>query len=564
MNHNKCLFFFVILGLIIRLYAFYEIGSNKIFDNYYPSHDAFYNIRVAQESINDVYPEKVSDYIPYSLDILLLRFVFLLFGENLFVYRLIQIGVAVLAIPFVYFIGRKLVSPFSGIVAAFVWAFSPDLILYDVQILKYSLTFSATIFALYGCIVFSENKTVFNFCMAMGLICLLGHFRSFYFFLIFFIFKPSKLNYKYFLGIISILFLVFLCFLKWAPTKMKTHIGVHMYFGFNRLSNGFYSDIPFVRDNTLGHYQEGVKLGQILSEKYDKFLWINNFWLQKTISFIWEHPVSAFKLALLKFYQVLFYRGWSDTPDVLFQQENFKSLKIAVCKYPFILILSLIGFLFCVFLPKKRNFWFLNVFLLLPLLSVIGTCTASRYQAQLVPIFCLYAAIGVETIYQVFREKIPYKFIFIFILVVLTGRVLIKEYSYSLHQNKFFETKWNEYILTINFNNTGQNKFVPFLNHKIQLSYEEVMEIFYLFYNVYNTTDAVNLIKIKLKEKNSIQDKSKYYELLGLAYAEQEFYEESIFYFSEAQRIFSEIDLKISFKELNALRLSRDSIISYT
>ena len=563
MNHYKWLAVIVVLGLIIRLYAFYEVKSNNIFDDYFPFHDAFYNIRLAEEALNDNYPEKVSDYVPYSLDIFLLRFIFFIFGEKLFIYRLIQIMVAVLAIPFVYFIGKKLVSPFSGIIAAFAWALSPDLILYDIQILKYSLTFSFIVFALYGCMLFSEKKTILTFFVAAGLIFLLGHFRSFYYLLIIFLFKPSKFDCKYFVLIITILFTVFLCFLKWAPSNMKTHIGIHMYFGFNRLSNGFYSDIPFVRDNTLGHYQEGVELGQLLSGKYEKFLWINNFWLQKTMAFITEHPASAFKLALLKFYQVLFYRAWSDTEDVLFQQENFKSLKIAVCKYPFVLIFSFIGFFFQAFLPKKRELWLLNAFLFLPVLSVIGTCTASRYQVQLVPVFCIYAAVGLETIYRAFRERIVFKFIFIFICMFFSGGLLIKEVNHSFYRNKFLEKNWNHYIGMANLNNEAKNKLVSFLNHKIQLSFEEVSDTFYFFYHAYNTTDAVNLIKLKLKENNSIQDKARYYKLLGLAYAKQEFYEKSIFYFSEAKRISPEIDLPISLKELNALSFSRTSIFSY-
>ena len=148
MNHYKWLIIVAILGLMIRLYAFFEIESNKIFNDYFPPHDAFCNIRVAEEAENDCYPEKVSDYIPYSLDILLLRFIFCFSGENLYIYRLIQIGVAVLVIPFIYFIGKKLVSPFVGMVAAFAWAFSPDLVLYDIQIHKNKLTFSFTIFDL--------------------------------------------------------------------------------------------------------------------------------------------------------------------------------------------------------------------------------------------------------------------------------------------------------------------------------------------------------------------------------------------------------------------------------
>jgi 4-amino-4-deoxy-L-arabinose transferase-like glycosyltransferase len=528
-------------GLLYRLYALQEIRQESVFQSYIPPHDSFYNIRAAQEFYKPVFPEPVSPFVPGSLYKYFMRLAWYVSGANLNLIRLFQILFSVSMIPVMYAIGIRLGNKATGILCSLFWAFNPDVILYDLQILQYALLFSLTVLTLYGCLYFQEKPSWPRFFSALLLILCLGQLRPFYYFLIFFLFYPLFKRLRnlpgrtlYYCFLICAVFSTLIAFLFYGPREIKTHIGIHMYFGFNKHSNGFYSDLPFIRDNTMGHFQEGVQLGQILSERYPRFAALHNFWLQKTFAYIWDNPSGVLRLICLKFYRLFFYRNWNDTEDINFQRVHWKSQKPAAVVYWLVLTLGFLGFL-SQFLsrPARYSPFFLNAFLFLPVASVLGTCMEIRYQVQLIPLLCVFSGCGAQVFYHLFFEERKKFFLYGMAAILLS---LLYYHAQTISKQRIQRNKimFSDYQIRTRLNQDAEPLYFAYLEGKRRLSFAELEHLYLDFYQASNTTDAIGLLKARLKETLPFEEKFWCCFHLGEAYETQEFFQEAVMWYRQA------------------------------
>ncbi|MBN2144782.1 MAG: hypothetical protein JW774_09190 [Candidatus Aureabacteria bacterium] len=535
----------ILAGLFYRLYAYNEIRQDPVFDTYIPPHDSFYYIRAVQEFFQPLFSEPVSPYITHKLYqyfLIVLRF---LSGNDLNFVRLFQIFLSLMAIPLIFSIGVRFgASRATGCLCAFFWALSPDLILYDLQILQLSLLFFLTLVALYGCLLFQEKPAWLRYFFALFCIFCLGQLRPFYYLLVFFSLYPFFRRFRngkwlnlYYLFTVFAISACLAAFLLYGSKGKKTHMGIHMYFGFNKYTQGFYSNIPFIRDNTMGHMQEGVKLSQILSSRYPRCSRLHDFWLQKTFAFIIDNPFIALRLTLMKFYRLFFFRNWNDTFDIDYQRSHFRSQKPSSFFYWLLLCFGMIGFL-SQFLsrPARYSAFFFNVFLFLPVFSVLASCLTIRYQFQLIPVLCVFAGYGAQVSYDLF-VKDKRRFVFFGMIFLFVSILFFKEEMRRKDRRFYDGVKFSDYRIRTEMNQEADKAYLPYLEGKRRLSFSELEKIHHQFYYALNTTDAIGILKTRLKE--DVSQDERYWCCIHLAesYEAQDFYEEAISWYQEAQKI---------------------------
>ncbi|EKD28557.1 MAG: hypothetical protein ACD_79C00276G0001, partial [uncultured bacterium] len=177
---NSPFFYLIILFVsvfILRLLALSEISNNNYFNNYAMPNDSFFEIRGALEYIFPYYPEKIASYLPDYGYKSFINHMFSIFGDSLSSIRIFQLTFSLLMIFPIYYIGKMLGNKLTGSIAAFFWAFSGEILLYDLLILKYSLTFSLTILTMLVFIFYLKNTNKLILFLLLILIFILSLFR---------------------------------------------------------------------------------------------------------------------------------------------------------------------------------------------------------------------------------------------------------------------------------------------------------------------------------------------------------------------------------------------------
>lgn len=343
-----------------------------------------------------------------------------------------------------------------------------------------------------------------------------------------------------------------------APQSSKTHIGIHMYKGFNIDSNGFYNFTPYLRDNTLGHFQEGIDIGSKLAQKFPHFKSINNFWLQKAFYFIYSNPLQTIKLIFLKFYNSFFFIDWNDTVEIQHLKSYSFLHKYCFLSFSFLVPFAFIGIYYTFKHHRKNSYRILLIFLSIPLISILITCLTNRYQAQLIPVLSIYSGLGCSFIYDSLKRNNIKNIIFLMIVIIILLAIpyLSSKQSYQPEERlKFLKYKLN--------NNSEANIFyIPFIKNERNLSFIELKQTYENFIKAENTIDAIGLIKKYSSTFATENEKVWLLEALGNAYFEEKFYENSIICYKKILDIkyCDEIYKKLKNAQyLNFLKYSIDS-----
>jgi len=107
-------------------------------------------------------------YLPYRdfilvhppLHELLLAGIFKIFGYNYFYAVYFSVAVSIASVILVYFVAKKLGSPASGIIAALLFAVSPDMVYWGRRVVQESLGIFLILAAIYFAIVYIEKRKV--------------------------------------------------------------------------------------------------------------------------------------------------------------------------------------------------------------------------------------------------------------------------------------------------------------------------------------------------------------------------------------------------------------------
>jgi len=510
---------FFLIAITLKSAALYETSKLDYCNLYIQPHDSFFNIRSAQEFINPDINVTINDFVPDTAYKPLLKTVFFFFGVNLTIIRALQIFISSLMVLLLFLIGKSMQIKYLGIILMFLWVFATEITLFDLQILKYSLNFSCTLITIYMIYRYNKNHSLLNLTLCLISILILSSFRPIYYFLLIYLLKLSLNNIKgrYLKKYLNLTLLIFLPlsiigWINFASDKSKTHVGIHMYKGFNVLSTGFYENTPYVRDNSFGHMKEALVLGKKLSSKFNRYQFIGNFWLQKSIAFICDNPFAALRLIFIKSTNLLFYQNFDDTIDILnLKNKNF-SLKITFIKFNYLIPLALIGF-FSFLISKKKYFMFhiVNVFFLLQFASVLATCLTTRYQAQLLPVIIIYSGIGLCYILDNINKKHLYLLLPVFIVFYfLSYKINFKKINLKIPgRTAYHKIRLEDY-------KEAKTLFEPWSKHKQAITFNDLKIIQKKFLNALATIDSERSIKMWLDKKNvSLKEKTWCLEALG-------------------------------------------------
>jgi hypothetical protein len=573
MNLSRTALFFIFLiavfGLCLRLDALRETRRD-LFREYIPPHDSFFNIRAAEESVAPVYPEPVSPFVPETPYKAFLQGMFRLFGTNLFLVRLFQILISTGTCWVLYRIGARLGHPLAGTAAAFFWAFQRQAVLYDLQILKYSLTFSMTLVTLLLWIRFAEKPDLKRLCAAFLSVLVLGKFRAFYYFLVFFL--PFHLPFfrkrtrgrtllKWSIPLVAVPLAVSLWALH-APPPAKTHPAIHIYQGFHRFARGFYVDLPFVRDNTLGHFQEGVNLALRLSKEYPRFAFLDNFWLQRAAAYIVDNPYPSVRLVLKKTYALFFHHDWQDTVDILVMLREFRFARLAFVRFEHLLPFALAGLIFLLAFSRDKTLAGpVLLFLAFPVLSVAATCLTRRYQAQLVPVLCVLAGFGVCFLADCARKG-RWKRLAAALFCMLPLWVHAFCVSGPGDHKLSGRTSYLEYRLE--HNRLARGVYLPWIFKATPpVDFADALETWKHFMEAGNTVDALGLLALAGGLARSAEEKSRLFEAYGDTYSAMAFFDRARGAYRKASRHHPSPALDRKIEEAGRMAFIRNAPSSY-
>lgn len=410
-----------------------------------------------------------------------------------------QIGISCVALLSLKRLCTLVFNPFSGWIAVFLWGFYGLSILYDVQILKYSLILSCLIITLdfyYQAYFYGRfwNYTLFIF-FTICLLCL----RLEYFPAILWLFSSffyEKIKFRPFL-ILGILFLVSILIVL-APSFYKTHLGIHSYMGNSIHSIGRFMDIPGILPNTSGHVACASELEPLLRERFDKHKFLDNFWLQKTLDIILNNPLNFLRITLRKFLTLI-----SKTEDCTAFRVDYVSCFSSIFKYPWfnfqaIFILAFPAMVFSM-RNKKTTALFIVIFFIS--LSMILTITAKPYRLQLVPVLCCFAAYGFHLIFK--QRKILFFLGFSFLGYLLTFLPNSNAMISAENISNYFDFEQ----IKINCSKKNDVKFKEFLLQPDQFMTEDLYLLAMEFFDAEFYEDASLVFHYLLdhRQKNSIE-----------------------------------------------------------
>ncbi|MDD3731868.1 MAG: glycosyltransferase family 39 protein [candidate division Zixibacteria bacterium] len=363
--------------------------------------DPWYYLRIANNILNGKgYIEgNLYAYRPplYSYFIAL---VFYFTDNNINITRLIQSILSSFSCVGIYFIGKKLSSKNTGLIAGMFCAIYPQLINYSVQLCTEQLFLFFIIFGLLCFIISYYKKNLLVEITAgflFGLASLTREAGLFFIFgiLIWLIFKHKKITTSlkkwWLIALISIITISpwavrnYLIFNKFVP--IATNGGINFYMGNNPEATGSFNwilppGVEWNKESKNGFYE----------------IQANSLGYKKGFEFIKKNPSRAIKLLSYKLYYLL-------SPP--YESISFEESKIEVIAKIIWLIMYLFLFITTFFIAPfflKKNIYFfiLNyIIIILFTLPYLMAYSLTRYRLPMIPFMALISA----SVLQLFIEK---------------------------------------------------------------------------------------------------------------------------------------------------------------
>jgi tetratricopeptide (TPR) repeat protein len=168
---------------------------------------------------------------------------------------------------------------------------------------------------------------------------------------------------------------------------VTSNAGLNFFIGNNEVATGVFRPLPeidFVRDPTSRSYIE-QSLGKDMGPSE-----VSRYWFARSLEFIRENPSQELRLLARKF--ALFFNGY-EIPQIeayALERQRNPWLRVLFVNFWWICALGLTGLLFS--LGRWREHILLSGFLVVYAASIILFFVTARYRVQIAPILCLFAA----------------------------------------------------------------------------------------------------------------------------------------------------------------------------
>lgn len=484
-TESKILLWIAAIGLIIRLLFIVETQNTPFVQSLF-SDSKIYNdfaLDIAQNNNwlgTDVF--FMAPVYPYFLAV-----IYKIFGNSLYLIRLIQAFFSTASIFIIYVITRNLFSKRSAVLAALISAFFSSFIFYSGLILSETLQiFFASVLVLSLTNEYKSEKRkniwigiwlgVLALFRANILIFAIGY-SIYYFFVIAKSFRVTTRSINIAAFIVGI-FIVIL------PVTIRNYIvandfvlltsngGINFYIGNNDKSVGVFTtptDFNFASD------MSGERFAEKLSHRDLSASDASAYWTEQAFDFIKSKPDKAAYLFINKF--CLFFlpeeNPQSAIMDEKFYAENYsKVLQLPLIKFEVISILLIFGL---IILWKSRNkYGLLYIFILSYILSAIIFFVNGRFRLAILPAAIPIAAFSIDSLIEYAKSKnfseiknpIIITVLFILAINIISIKPKFTDYEAYLHLGDiaYQQENLDEAIYYYNLSLVHQDNFMTFVN----------------------------------------------------------------------------------------------------
>ena len=350
---------------------------------------------------------------PYFLGIL--QF---LFGENLWLVRLIQITLGAVSCSLIFLIGQQLFSRQAGIISGFILAGYGPALFFDGLVEKSVLDLLLLTIILFLIFCAADGLTA-KWLGAGAVLGLLALSRENALILVPVvpcwialssrsISATSRLRQTglFFAGLTLVLLPVGLRNLALGGEfKLTTsQLGPNFYIGNNPAADGTYNSIR----STIGEPQlEGPDAKRLAERALQRNLSpgeISNYWLGKSFEYIKEEPADWLRLLAKKWILVWNAREIEDSDDFYIYRQWSSLLSVIGRLNHFGILAPLAAAGLLLTLGQWRQLWLLYAMILALAASVAGFYVFGRYRFPLVPLLLLFAGAGLIEIISFYKQ----------------------------------------------------------------------------------------------------------------------------------------------------------------
>ncbi|HWL93815.1 MAG TPA: glycosyltransferase family 39 protein [Phycisphaerae bacterium] len=412
------LFFVAIflLALSLRIIYLVQISKSPLFDS--PILDAEAHDQWARMILDGVQPFQGSAYFKAPLYPFFLAFTRLVFGDQYWFPRIVQIMIGSATCGFVYLIGRdafnRLVGVIAGIGAALYWV----MIYFDAELLLEPLSTFFSLVSLWLILRAAKHATIWPW-IAAGLFMGLSAIT-----------RPNVLIYMPFVAL-WILWIernrfrfAFSRAVAWSvacaipilPVTLRNYVagndlvliaasgGPNFYIGNNPQSDGYTAQIPGARASWVGGFQDWTTMAEQAEGRKLKASEVDAYFFDQAFAFMRALPGRAVNLLSAKV-QLFFYEWEIPNDSDLYGMAELYApfvLKLPV-KTGLILALGLVGFVMA--LGHFKRMFPLTSFVVLYTASVIVFFVCARFRVPVMPLALVFAALVPVRMFSYLREK---------------------------------------------------------------------------------------------------------------------------------------------------------------
>lgn len=471
--------------------------------------------------------------------------IYKIFGESVYVARLIQIIFGALSCSFIYLLGKKLFSETTGIIAAILAVFYKPFIFYDAVLVGDSLAVFLFLIVIFLSFKFfdtlsKKNAFIWGFMTGVAALC---RPAILFFPVITAVVYPLKFNPKIrkqviksfmwvFIGLFSILAVV--AIRNYVVGKdfvlFTAHSGLNFYIGNNPTATGKFHAPPGVgrqREFMLAnaHRIAERELGRSLKPSES-----SAYWKKKAYQFIEHNPEKFIRLLCKKLY--LFWQGGeiADFANIDFYKRFSPLLRVPLVSFLLVVPWSILGIV--ISFKINRNMSLVRYLLFGYLGGTIIYFINSRYRLPVVPLLLIFASYGFLSSIELFKKrKLKETMITVISVILLYGALGIGMEKPNLADDYNELASWY-----VDVKRDNQRAIALF---KEALRYDPNNQ--YVIFNLARTYFESNNLDESLEAfKRAVElDTTDYesYNFIGIVYSKKGDLEKSVPYFQKAIQI---------------------------
>jgi len=211
-------------------------------------------------------------------------------------------------------------------------------------------------------------------------------------------------------------------------TAIPTQGGINFYIGNNPFANGWSAAMP----PPLGAYWQYADCRQIAEKHVGSTLkpsQVSNYWMKRGLNYWADSPNQAFRLMMKKVYLLFYSKPISNNRNIPDFIDKISIGKIMFVSWWMILPFGLIGMIRC--LRHNLRARLIIIFVIVYSLILVLFFITSRFRLPLYPFWIIFAAYGLNWVYEQIRSR-NYKWLALSSILIIAGGLFSSGILYSI------------------------------------------------------------------------------------------------------------------------------------